>query len=93
VQEGDSPDDTERSEKWLAWLSAEPIDRYWQKRQEAVKQGYLRNAAKVATAESEGQKTEKPPVTCVYTYDDEDTVEVMRLRSALRDMGVRRQTI
>jgi hypothetical protein len=45
------------SGKWLIWLSAETIDRGWQKMKEAVEQGHLGNEAKVATAASGRQQT------------------------------------
>jgi hypothetical protein len=59
-KQGDYPEDTERSGKWLIWLSAETIDRYWQMIKEAVEQGYLGHAAKVSTAGSERQQAGKP---------------------------------
>jgi Domain of unknown function (DUF1917) len=92
-KQGDYPDYTERSGKWLIWLSAETVDRYWQKIKESVEQGFLGNAAKVATAGSGRQKAGKPYVICVYTYDYEDKADVMRIHSVLRDLGIRREII
>jgi Domain of unknown function (DUF1917) len=85
-KQGDYPDYTERSGKWLIWLSAETIDRYWQKIKEAVEQGTLGSAA----AGSGRQKQGKPYVICVYTYDYADKADVMRIRQALRDLGIRK---
>lgn len=90
---GEYPNGTERSGKWLIWLSSETIDRYWQKIKEAVEQGKLGDQAKVSTAASARVKQGKPHVICVYTYDYEDTADVMRVRSALRDLGIRREII
>src|SRR5260221_12912452 len=82
------PDDTDRSGKWLIWLSPENIDRYWAKIKQAVEEGKLGYAAKVSTA---GSLSEKYPryVVCVYTYDDEDKDDVMRIRQGLRELGIK----
>lgn len=82
------PEDTERSGKWLIWLSPENIDRYWTKFKQAVEEGKLGDAAKVSTA---GSLSEKRPryVMCVYTYDYEDEADVMRIRQELRNEGIK----
>jgi|GEM_PF-1366520 len=82
------PDDTDRSGKWLIWLSPENIDRYWTKIKQAVEDGKLGDAAKVSTA---GSLSEKHPryVICVYTYDHADHEDVMRIRQVLRDLGIK----
>lgn len=84
------PDDTERSGKWLIWLSSETIDRYWTKIKQAVEGGKLGDAAKVSTAGSLSMKHPRY-VMCVYTYDYEDRDDVMRIRQVLRDLGIRRE--
>jgi hypothetical protein len=90
---GEYPDRIDRSGKWLIWLHAENIDRYWQKIKEAVEQGRLGNGAKVSTAASSQVKQGKPYVMCVYTYDYEDKADVMRIREELRSLGIRREII
>ncbi len=99
-QQGSYPVKTERSGKWLIFLSAETIDRYWQKVKAAVEQGQLGAQAKVSTLskgsmppEVRRKKEERGDtrfVICVYTYDHEDKGDVMRIREVLRDLGIRR---
>ena len=88
---GEYQKSTERSGKWLIWLSAETINRYWQKIREAVEQGRLGDEAKVSTAASHQVKQGKPYVMCVYTYDHADYEDVMRIRQVLRDLGIKRE--
>ncbi len=90
---GEYPKSTERSGKWLIWLSAGTIDRYWQEIKEAVEQGRLEDLAKVSTAASPDVQQGKPYVICVYTYDYEDSEDVMRVRQALRELGIRYKII
>ncbi len=90
---GEYPDGTDRSGKWLIWLGASNIDRYWQEIKEAVEQGRLSFGAKVSTAASSQVKQGKPYVICVYTYDYEDKADVMRIREKLRRLGIRREII
>jgi len=99
-KEGSYPASTERSGKWLIFLSAETIDRYWQKIKAAVEQGQLGAQAKVSTLskgsmppEVRRKKEERGDtrfVICVYTYDHQDKGDVMRIREVLRDLGIRR---
>jgi Domain of unknown function (DUF1917) len=88
---GEYPEDTDRSGKWLIWLRAENIDRYWREICAAVEQGRLGGEAKVSTAASSYVKHGKPYVICVYTYDHADREDVMRIRQVLRDLGIRRE--
>ncbi len=90
---GDYPKGTERSGKWLIWLRSENIDRYWQAIREAVEQGRLGGSAKVSTSASSYVKRGRPYVICVYTYDHADREDVMRVRQALRELGIKREII
>ncbi len=90
---GEYPEGTERSGKWLIWLRAGTIDRYWQKIKEAVEQGRLGGKAKVSTVVSRRGRQGKPYVICVYTYDHADREDVMRVRQVLRELGIRREII
>jgi hypothetical protein len=90
---GDYPEDTDRSGKWLIWLSAQTIDRYWQAIREAVEQGKLGSEAKVSTAASRQARQGRPYVICVYTYDHADREDAMRVRQVLRDLGIKREII
>ncbi len=87
---GDYPDDTEFSGKWLVWLSAAVIDRYWQAIREACGQGRLGNEVKVSTAASRQVKEGKPFVICVYSYDYTDIIDVMGIRQVLRVLGIKK---
>ncbi len=104
-QVGDYPENTEFSGKWLMWFHVTTVDRSWQKIKEAVEGGlYLGNEAKVATARGAGASVIGPGyrnddaemrgqfhVVCVYTYDYTDIIDVMGIRAALRDLGVKRR--
>ncbi len=87
---GDYPEDTQFSGKWLIWLSAQAIDRYWQAIKAACEQGRLGGEVKVSKAGNRSQKQGKPFVICVYTYDWSDIIDVMGIRQALRDLGIKR---
>jgi hypothetical protein len=87
---GDYPEATEFSGKWLMWLAAQNIDRYWQTIKEAVEQGRLGSKAKVSTVASSYVKQGKPYVICVYTYDWTDIIDVMGIRQVLRELGIKR---
>lgn len=78
-----------RSGKWLIWLSPSVIDCFWIRIREAVKQGRLGDEAKVLTAGSAKGRDHVSYVICVYTYDYEDTQDVMRIREELRRIGIR----
>lgn len=88
-KQGEYPKGTDRSGKWLIWLRAETIDRYWQKFKGSVEQGSLGGEAKVSTVVSRQVKQGKPYVICVYTYDYNDRADVMRIRQVLRDLGIK----
>ncbi len=98
-KQGSYPEPTERNGKWLIFLSAQSIDRYWAKIKEAVEQGQLGEQAKVSTRspgsmppEVRRKKEERGDtrfVICVYTYDYQDREDVMRVRQQLRELGIR----
>src|SRR5258706_13268943 len=70
------PEDTERSGKWLIFLSNEAVDRYWLLVQLSLAMWRLGREAKVTT----GIKKLRNHVICVYTYDYNDVADVMRIR-------------
>lgn len=90
-QVGTYPEHTERGGKWLVFLSAATIDRYWQLIKDAVERGELGDEAKVATKDMPRQRDGHAYVVCVYTYDHADKADVMRIRQRLRDLGIRRE--
>jgi hypothetical protein len=79
------PAKTERSGKWLVFLSDESIDRYWLLVQLSLSMYRLGSKAKVSTAASKQEKY----VIVVYTYDWADKADVMRIRQELYDLGIR----
>lgn len=89
---GDYPAETPRSGKWLIWLSEQAVDSCWARIKHAVEAGHLGSGAKVSTA---GSRTDQRPryVVCVYTYDYADRADVMRIREALRRLGIQRAII
>ena len=102
-KQGSYPEPTERSGKWLIFLSAQSIDRYWAKIKEAVEQGQLGEQTKVSTRspasmppEVRRKKEERGDtrfVVCVYTYDYADEADVMRVRQVLKELGIQREII
>jgi len=100
---GNYPAKTERSGKWVIFLSAQAVDRYWKIIKEAVEQGQLGEQAKVSTRspasmppEVRRKKEERGDtrfVICVYTYDYADEADVMRVRQVLKELGIQREII
>ena len=87
-RDGDYPDSTERSGKWLVFVPASAIDAAWETIRTATVEGRLGGASKVATArQSSLAKDPHIRVICVYTYDWKDEVDVMRVRQQLRSLG------
>jgi hypothetical protein len=84
----DYPEGSYYSGKWLVFLSEASIDRYWSKVKEALAAKLLGEHAKVST------KAHNPHpgrhVICVYSYDYRDREDAMRIREALRDLGIKR---
>ena len=85
------PRDRLTSGKWLLYPSTEQVDRFWAAIKEATEDGRLGNQSKVATA-----RGAKPDINtgrmchviCVYTYDWEDTDDMVRVREELRKLGI-----
>lgn len=84
------PEDTERSGKWLIFLSNETIDRYWLLIHLSLAMWQLGRVAKVTTGL---KKPGKDHVICVYTYDYADRADVMRIRQTLYDLGIHRPIV
>jgi Domain of unknown function (DUF1917). len=82
---GNGPDFTERSGKWLIFVSVEHLDEAWGMVQSATEDGYLGPLSKAATAmPGEFASSSTSKVICVYTYDFEDEADVKRVREELR---------
>ena len=79
---------TDRSGKWLIFVTLDELDDAWAKIKKATQDGLLGNSSKAATARSNATAPDPTKkVICVYTYDCEDREDVMRVRQALRDLG------
>ena len=87
-QKGEYPESTERSGKWLLFIPNEQVDEVWKSIKQAVEEGQLGGAAKVATAKPNSlAKDPNLKVICVYTYDWTDEQDVRRVRQELRRLG------
>ena len=81
----DGPAPTERSGKWLIFVSTKHVDEAWEMVRAATEDGALGPLSKVSTAmPSEYATGPDTKVICVYTYDSEDVADVQRVREALR---------
>ena len=86
---GRYPEHTECGGKWLVFVSVEDVYRWWATIKHAVEEGRLGGLAKVATALPNRHAVgEHERVICVYTYDGYDKEDAMRVREALRVLGV-----
>jgi hypothetical protein len=78
-----------RPGKWLIFVSRSRIDALWETIRRAVEAGRLGHAAKVSTALPDPLSPDpKKHVICVYTADEDDAVDVRRVREVLRQVGV-----
>jgi hypothetical protein len=74
--------------KWMLFIPDAYINEVWKTIRTAVEEGKLGDTAKVATAKP-NPHAQNPHIKliCVYTYDVEDTRDVVRILQALRDLG------
>jgi hypothetical protein len=90
-EQGDYPQATENSGKWLVFVPVADVDHWWATIKHAVEEGRLGQIAKVATArENPHARDTRERVICVYTYDGLDREDAMRVREELRTLGVTR---
>ena len=86
---GKYPKDTDKSGKWLIFVSLKNLDLVWSKIKIATEIGLLGDSSKAATAKNSPIAAKKDlKVICVYTYDFTDKKDVMRIREELRKIGV-----
>src|SRR5258708_1037982 len=84
------PQPTERCGKWMIYAHVSEVDHVWTTIRSAVIGGLLGSSAKVATMKPNPNAI-KPDekVICIYTYDSEDTDDVLRILTSLReDLGI-----
>jgi hypothetical protein len=87
------PQPTERRGKWMIYAHVSEVDQVWITIRNAVVGGLLGSSAKVATMVYNPLEV-KPgyKVICMYTYDAEDTEDVLRVLTSLReDLGILHQ--
>ena len=83
------PKHTPRGGKWLIFVPFEDLDKQWSKIKKLLKENKLGSQAKAATAiENPNAANPKYKVICVYAYDADDKVDVMRIREELRKIGI-----
>jgi hypothetical protein len=86
---GAYPEDTERVGKWMVFVPVARVDEWWARIKAAAESGQLGQGAKVATARPNPNAISAAErVIIVYTYDGLDKDDVMRVREALRALGV-----
>ena len=79
---------TDRTGKWLLFVPVSEVDEVWDRIRQATESGLLGVASKVSTARpNPNARDASKKVVCVYTYDHEDEVDVMRVREELRRLG------
>lgn len=88
-KKGSYPSHTANGGKWLIFVDIKDIDSVWSKIKISTENGLLGEESKVATAkENHNAIDPNKKVICVYTYDYTDKKDVMRIREALREIGI-----
>ncbi|MGA3155499.1 MAG: putative phosphothreonine lyase domain-containg protein [Streptosporangiaceae bacterium] len=81
--------DPSRTGKWLVFVPARQVDRWWELIRLATEQGRLGISAKAATARHNDLATSRrTKLICVYTRDWQDQSDVQRVLRQLRGIGV-----
>lgn len=80
---------TLKTGKWLIFINRRAIDEVWSIIKDATEAGGLGTDAKVATKIQADMYSERNShLICVYTKDWKNKREVMRVRGALRKLGI-----
>ncbi len=83
------PATTTNSGKWLVFVSRESVDEVWAKVARATVEDQLGYLSKVSTAKPKSSgRVLSSSVICVYTCDWTDEPDVLRVRQALRELGI-----
>ncbi|RHZ57968.1 hypothetical protein CDV55_105393 [Aspergillus turcosus] len=72
------------SGKWMMFITADRVDRYWEAVATGTVSGQLGDAAKVATDDGSG----RPRLIAIYTKDYADRQDVKRVLEQLVDLGL-----
>jgi hypothetical protein len=82
------PDLTPRAGQWLIETTAAEVDDLWVKIREATEAGRLGYKSKVSTTAAKGQSKASDRLIIVRTYDADDSADVLRIQTVLRELGV-----
>lgn len=83
------PEDTDRCGKWMVMVYTSEVDQVWTVIRDAVEQNKLGSSAKVATMKpNEHASNPDVKVICIYTYDSDDRDDLLRVLTALREIGI-----
>jgi hypothetical protein len=74
--------------KWLIHARSAHIDNLWRIVMLATEEGYLGSYSKVSTASLPYTEATGIYVICIYTYDRNDREDILRIREALRELGI-----
>jgi hypothetical protein len=78
-----------RTGKWLVFVPARQVDRWWERVRLATEHGQLGTSAKAATARrNDLAASQRTKLICVYTRDWQDQDDVRRVLRQLRVLGV-----
>ena len=79
---------TPHAGEWLIETSAAEVDALWVKIRQATEEGRLGYKSKVSTSAAKGQAQASARLIVVRTYDADDSADVLRIQTVLRDMGI-----
>jgi hypothetical protein len=74
--------------KWLVHARSIGIDNLWRIVKQATEEGYLGSGSKVSTPMLPYTRETGIHIICIYTYDRQDYEDIMRIRAALRTLGI-----
>jgi len=82
------PDLTSRAGEWRIETTVAEVDDLWVKIREATERGLLGYKSKVSTSPAKGQSNASARLIVVRTYDADDSADVLRIQTVLREMGM-----
>jgi hypothetical protein len=86
---GGYPATTPKSGKWLIALREAKLDEIWPAVKQATEEGKLGQSSMAATAKPNHRAPKSgEKMICVFTYDWTDAEDALRVRQALRDLGI-----
>jgi Domain of unknown function (DUF1917) len=82
------PNVTPRAGEWLIETTDADVDNLWTKIRQATEEGRLGYKSKVSTSPAKGQAHTSARLIVVRTYDADDSADVLRVQTVLREMGI-----